>query len=441
MYTCSIRDYGAQPGEDVLCTAQIQKAIDTCARGHGGWVHVPPGTYRSGALQLRSGVTLVLERGARLCAHEEPALYPRLDASEKTSGHKGFRTAFIWADGATHTGIIGEGIIDGGYGEDTRGGMEFRPGLVFFRACRDVAVRNVTLRGANFWTLHLLHCEDVHIHGITIRNNRDRINTDGIDPDGCRNVIISDCTLECGDDCVCLKSSSGQPCTHIVVSNCICTTTCAALKIGTESTADIRDVTMHNCVIHDAATAIALYMKDGALYEDMLFSGIRIQSNGPYPVVIDASPRFYTEHTCGMIRDIVFESMIITGGGRLLCTAPAQHPMTHVVFRNITWKITGVLPATIPPRPRGSMNSTVDPQQEPYEQKRAHFTFVGMRDTVLSQVHVRDIRTEPSPQEDTRIPFFAAHADTTRIETMQWCGRQLGRDDVRLQDCGDIQIT
>lgn len=424
MESCWITDFGAIGDGTMLCGEPIQEAIDICHKNGGGYVDVPRGVYRSGSIELKSGVFLRLHAGARLCSCEEPGLYPRMEASQKTSIEKKYITAFIRADGANNIGIVGDGNIDGGYRNDAKSGFEFRPGLVYFRECRDVTIRDVSFIGANFWTVHLFHCDNVMVRGVTIDNNRERINTDGIDPDGCRNVVISDCNLRCGDDCICLKTTSGRVCEHIVVSNCICTTFCAAIKIGTESTADIRAVTMQNCIIHDSTVAIALYMKDGATYEEMMFSGIRIESGGPYPILIDSASRYYEEAVYGMIRDIVFDNMIIRGAGRIRVDAPATHPVQNLRINNISWKITEALQEEIPARPRGSVTISVDPAELDYGQKRAQITLTGVRESSIRNCSFIDARSD-STSADSRIVLFAADTSGLSMDNVRWYGRML----------------
>jgi hypothetical protein len=153
---------------------------------------------------------------------------------------------FIRARHAENIAITGSGTIDGR-------GIEFlgkegpyifekkdwRPRLILLEDCRHVRVSDVNLREAAFWSLHLAGCEDVSIHGISIRNNLKAPNCDGIDPDHSRNVRITDCSVECGDDAIVIKTSREfskyGPCENIVVSGCVLTTHDCALKIGSET--------------------------------------------------------------------------------------------------------------------------------------------------------------------------------------------------------------
>ncbi|HHT36025.1 MAG TPA: glycoside hydrolase family 28 protein, partial [Firmicutes bacterium] len=99
--------------------------------------------------------------------------------------------------------------------------------------------------------------------------NQQQINTDGIDPDGCRNVTISDCKITTGDDSIVIKSTEGDLSENITVTNCILSSRHAALKLGTEAIGDVKNITFSNCVIR-SNVGLALYMKDGSNYENII---------------------------------------------------------------------------------------------------------------------------------------------------------------------------
>jgi len=181
--------------------AALQKAIDAASAAGGGTVVIPAGrTLVAGSIELRSNVVLDLEPGSHLVASTRQSDYPD--------------SIFIKARHAENIAITGSGTVDGR-------GIEFlgkegpyiyenkpwRPRLILLEDCRHVRVRDVNLREAAFWSLHLAGCEDVSIRGISIRNSLKAPNCDGIDPDHSRNVRITDCSVECGDDAIVVKTS------------------------------------------------------------------------------------------------------------------------------------------------------------------------------------------------------------------------------------------
>jgi polygalacturonase len=269
-------DYGASFGGQTNDGAALQKAIDAAHAAGGGVVILPAGrTLMAGSIELRSNVTLNLEPGSRLVASTRPSDYPD--------------SIFLKARHSENVTITGTGTIDGR-------GLEFlgkegtyifekkdwRPRLILLEDCRHVVVCNVNLREAAFWSLHLAGCEDVSIHGISIRNNLKAPNCDGIDPDHSRNVRITDCSVECGDDAIVIKSSREfaqyGPCENIVVSGCVLTTHDCALKIGSETVDAVRNVVFSDCVINQCNRGIGILLRDEGPVENIVAHDIVIRS-------------------------------------------------------------------------------------------------------------------------------------------------------------------
>ena len=127
--------------------------------------------------------------------------------------------------------------------------------LLAFRRCTGLRIYDVTLTSPPNWTLHPMNCDSVFIRNITIRNPIEGPNSDGIDPDGCTNVLIADCNVSTGDDGICIKNRDrlglGWVSRNIAVSNCTVQSNCNALKID-EATgaAGFENITFNNCVLH-----------------------------------------------------------------------------------------------------------------------------------------------------------------------------------------------
>jgi hypothetical protein len=124
----------------------------------------------------------------------------------------------------------------------------------------------------------------VFVHRVSIYSSlTEGVNADGIDVDGCTNVLISDCFIETGDDAIVLKStlSKGQskPCENVTVTNCILTSTSTALKIGTETYSDFRHILFNNCVIRNSNRGLSIVVRDGATVSDVKFSNITLDLN------------------------------------------------------------------------------------------------------------------------------------------------------------------
>ena len=362
------RALGAAGDGVALDSPAIQRAIDACAAAGGGAVRLARGQYRCTTLVLRSRVELRLEAGAVLRADTDDAGAPVSGSTPRGAPIQ----CLIRADGETDIAITGRGAIDGGCdipltaAEARAGGV--RQTLIVFRDCRDVRLQDVTLRHSDKWTVHLLRCERVRVRGVDILNHPGRLNTDGIDPDGCRDVIITDCHMVCGDDCIVLKSTEGDACENVIVSNCVLRSSTCALKLGTESVGDIRNVSFTNCAIDGPGAALALYLKDGGVYENVLFGGCVIRSEAPFAIVVDHTPRDWRDPKPGVMRNVHFENIAVTGPGRCYVEGWPGAPVANLSLRSLSWTITGGAPDFAgAKKPRGARRVVMNPAREPRE--------------------------------------------------------------------------
>jgi len=336
---CNVLDYGAKSDRSTNNAGAIQKAINACTLA-GGTVFFPAGDCLSGTVVLKSNVTLHLSPGATLWGS------PRIE--DYNPRH------LISASGAENIAIEGGGVING-QGE-AFWEADFKPKprpspLIELYDCRDVRIQDVSIRNAPAWTIHPKNCDRVKIRGISIINHMRGLNTDGIDPDSSRNVIISDCYIEAGDDCIVLKTTArgpGQvlPCENVTVTNCVLISSASALKLGTESHADFRNCVFSNCVIRRSRTGIALLAKDGGLMEGISFSSITMETSPKHgkgvewPIVIDVEKR-RADSRVSKVRDVTFSDIRILTKGRVLVAGMPASPLENLTFRNIVMRITG----------------------------------------------------------------------------------------------------
>lgn len=286
-----VGEYGATGDGVSLDTAAIQKTIDAAAAAGGGMVVFPRGTYLSGSINLKSHVTLRLDEGAKLLGSPTRADYRKLDFH-----------GLILANGQEDIGICGKGIIDGqgkllaaetmkllaeGKLKDTEpnnrpyASVSERPVIIDFRRCRNVAVRDITLRESACWVQEYRECTNLTVENVTVRTMA-AITNDGIDIDSCAHVVVRGCDVDSEDDGICLKSGP-LPCDDVLIENCRIRSTCNALKFGTASAKGFKNITCRNLVIHDTyLSGIALEIVDGGSMENVSISNVRMSAvNNP----------------------------------------------------------------------------------------------------------------------------------------------------------------
>ena len=279
-----------------LATTFIQAAIEQVHCNGGGTVVLAQGDYVSGTLVMRSNVRLMIGEGSRLLASTDLADFPEHVCQRVTvqDTHMGMNQALIHAEGCENICLCGPGEIDGRGTQDnfpggeTQHGTPGRPFLIRLVDCKGVHVHDITLRDAACWMENYFNCDNVLLERITVRNQAN-YNNDGIDIDGCRDVIIRDCDVRSGDDALCFKAASERPTERVLVENCRLYSSCNALKVGTDTQSDFRQVLVRNCQIggvdEDARgikhpcsdSGISLEMVDGGTLEDFLITGVDIQ--------------------------------------------------------------------------------------------------------------------------------------------------------------------
>src|SRR4051812_42767034 len=271
----NVVQFGAVADGETLTTAQLQETIDACAKAGGGTVVIPAGNYVTGTLWLRSNITLHLEPGATLLGSQRFDDFPMWTSQWEGAGVKQSRAAMICGEGLENIAITGRGTIDGRgaiWWESQRNnpGVIRRPILVRFVDCRNVLIEGVTLRNSPMWTVSPLACDNVTITKITVINPPDSPNTDGINPDSCRNVRISDCHVDVGDDCITIKSGKEtderrelRACENITITNCTLMAGHGGVVIGSEVSGSIRNVAISNCVFVGTDRGIRIKARRG----------------------------------------------------------------------------------------------------------------------------------------------------------------------------------
>ena len=414
----NVRHYGAVGDREANDREAIQQAIDACGEAGGGTIILPAGDYRTGTLHLRDCVTLCLEAGA--------TVWGSTDRSDYDVPH------LIYAKGVRDVSVLGSGRIDGqGEAFWVQEGERLRPAgfrpeqLLHFEECENVRMRDLTVTNSPGWTLHLFRCNGATLSGVTILNHPYGPNTDGIDPNCSTNVHISDCHIVAGDDCIVLKATEAYPCENVTVTNCTLETTCAALKLGTESHGDFRHCLFSNCTIRNTASGITLFAKDGGRMEDILFSNITIDTkpahlfdHREWPIYIDLERR-EKESKVGAIRDVTFSNISIRTHGRCIAQGLASQPLERLTLENVRVKVAGFEDLEGIGKPRGGTTYWDDPEGGRHWAAPAHLIFSNVKGLTLRNVEVVP-DTEEAPLE--RSALLCDNVEDVEIEGFR--GRQ-----------------
>lgn len=287
--------------EDMGCldrekaTGAIQQAVDRAAELGGGVVTLENGDYVSGTITLKSHVCLRIQAGARLLGSTDLSDYPEHHAQRLTvqDTSMGMHQSLIVAEGCSHIGICGPGVISGrGFrehfpGEETSQGTPGRPFVMRLIDCDQVYVHDVTLENSPCWMQNYLNCEDVLLENITVRN-LSNYNNDGFDIDGCRRVVVRNCDVQSLDDALCFKGAAQSLTRDVLVENCRFFSACNAVKFGTDTQGDFRNVLIRSCEIgglredpsglkHKGCdSAVSVEMMDGGTLERVLMEDLTV---------------------------------------------------------------------------------------------------------------------------------------------------------------------
>jgi hypothetical protein len=358
----NVYDFGAVGDGEALDTAAINDAIETCGDQGGGTVRFPPGIFLSGSIHMKSNVTLKLEqdailRGTRVMKEYDPREEnPWSDYQDSSQSH--IQHSLIWGENLENVAVIGPGIIDGNDAFDPWPGMDtsppppygwilstimyqindelFQRGVkpIAFRSCENILIKDVTIVHAPDESIFVAGCESVLIDGYTAREVR----VDGIDPVCCRDVTITNSEIKSLDDAIAIKSSyilgSRRSCEGILVENCLLSTFINALKIGTESVGDLRNIVLRDCTIQNlpgfpSYAGLSMMSVDGGRLDGIVYSNIAMKNAG-YPIFIRLGDRLRTPENppIGQVGDILISNITATGGGRgasLITAVPGSY--------------------------------------------------------------------------------------------------------------------
>ena len=278
-YVFDVREFGAKGDGNTINTKSIQAAVDACAKAGGGKVVVPAGKFLSGPIMLKSNMEFEVMAGGILMGsanfEDYPTMQGRWEGLERT-----IFASLLTGEGLENISITGQGTLDGQgplWWDAHRKTLAMRrtmglldrepenpagaplkwprPRMIYLSKSKNILVHGLTLINSPSWNIHPVLCENMRIDGVSIINPGDSPNTDGIDPDSCKNVRISNCYITTGDDCIIIKSGYKHipgkpygPSENIVVTNCVFGQGHCGVGVGSETAGGVRNVAISNCI-------------------------------------------------------------------------------------------------------------------------------------------------------------------------------------------------
>lgn len=308
----------------------IQTAVDACAAVGGGTVIVPEGEWHTGKIHLQSNIHLQLEEGAKVVFSEDPQDYLPV-VFTRWEGIECYNySPLIYAHGCENIQITGKGTlvgsgqrwwawkqtqqaaadrlyqmaVDGVPVEERIFGTEkdaLRPQFIQMIHCKNIFLEGFSIVDGPQWTIHPVYCENVVVRNVQVRTTGH--NTDGINPDSCRDVLIEGCMLETGDDCIAINAGMNEdgwrvnrPCENIEIRDCLMNGGHGGIVIGSAVSGGVRNVYAHDCKIQNTMQGIRLKSMRGrgGYVKDVKIENIEIHNVSNQAVQINM---FYESST------------------------------------------------------------------------------------------------------------------------------------------------
>ena len=372
--TLDVRAFGATGDGKTLDTPAINHAIDAAAAAGGGMVRFPAGNYLCFSIHLKSHITLYLDPGATIVAADAPAAGagggydpPEPNAWDKFQdfGHTHWHNSLIWGEDLENISIEGPGLI---WGKGLSRGdhdVALAAGVgnksISLKNCHNVTLRDISILHGGHFAILATGVDNLTIDNLKIDSNRD-----AIDIDCCRNVRVSNCSVNSPwDDGICLKNSYGlgfaRSTDHVTITNCYLTggyeegTMLDAtykrfapdfkvprngrIKFGTESNGGFRNITVSNCVLENCR-GIALESVDGAILEDVAFTNITMRDivDVPFFLRLGSRMRGPAGTPVGELRRVLISDVVVSNCASrqaTLITGIPGHYIEDIRFNNV----------------------------------------------------------------------------------------------------------
>ena len=383
-----ITDFGAVGNGKANCSEAFKKAIEECNKSGGGRVVVPAGTFYTGPIYLKSNVNLHLEEGATIAFSTNPKDYLPLVYTRWEGVELMNYSPLIYAYEEKNIAITGKGTLDGcaanenwwpwkgkkEYGwkegmqhQNSEGrrpalfemgekgvpveervfgeGFYLRPQFIQPYKSENILIEGVTIVNSPMWIITPVLCNNITIQGVQVNSNGP--NTDGCDPESCKDVLIKDCYFNTGDDCIAIKSGRnadgrriGVPSENIIIQGCTMVNGHGGVVVGSEISGGVRNVFAENCNMSSPLLDRVLRIKTssmrGGTTENIYMRNIEVGQIKEEAIMITM---FYEDKGDFMptIRNIEVDSLHVKEGGKIgiRMEAYAESPITGIRLNNV----------------------------------------------------------------------------------------------------------
>ncbi|UZR97628.1 glycoside hydrolase family 28 protein [Chondrinema litorale] len=381
--TYLVTDFGAVADGTIDCTEAINTAITKCSEEGGGKVVVPAGKYFSGAIHLKSNVNLHLEKDATILFSTDPKAYMPVVYTRWEGVELMNYSSLVYAYEAENIAVTGEGTLDGqatadnwwkwkgrkdyGYveGEPSQlsagnkdklmalgkegvpvedrvfgDGFYLRPQFVQPYKCKNVLIEGIKIQNSPMWVLNPVLCTNVTIKGVTVESQGP--NSDGCDPESCKNVLIKNCFFNTGDDCIAIKSGRNEDgrrvnvaSENIIIQNCQMANGHGGVVIGSEASGGVKNVFAENCKMDspelDRVLRIKTSSKRGGVIENIFMRNVEVGQVKEQVVRVNM---FYEDPGEYMptVRNIEVKNLTVKHGGKIgvLAEAYKESPIENI---------------------------------------------------------------------------------------------------------------
>lgn len=300
--TLNVRLFGAKGDGIQDDTIFIQAAINSCPPGSR--VYIPKGCYNISTLFLKSDLTIELGKDAILSATLDKDKYPILPGLVESLDEQDECNIGTWEGNPLdmYAGIItginisnvticGQGTMEGNasystwWGDWRLAGRPYRPRMIYLNNCKNITLQGITVQNSPSWTIHPYFCENIKCIDLTILNPKDAPNTDGLNPESCKNVEIAGVYFSVGDDCIAIKSGKiymgkkhKKPSEDIIIRQCYMRDGHGSVTIGSEVGAGVKNIQVKNCRFQNTDRGLRIKTRRGrgkdSIINDIIFENI-----------------------------------------------------------------------------------------------------------------------------------------------------------------------